>query len=71
MSGSQTSKKSAIKKKTYNLDSGLIEKVRKLFNVSTETEAIQKAFAKALEDREIEDSLRNLLKEGRFHTIYR
>ena len=63
--------KSAVRKKTYNLDSGLIEKVRGLYNVRTETEAIQKALLSAVENREIEESLERLLKEGRFRTIYR
>ena len=65
------SSKSAVKKKTYHLDGETIEKVRRLYKVRTETEAIQKALAKAVEDREIEESLSGLLKEGRFRTIYR
>ena len=63
--------KSGVRKKTYNLDGEMIETVRRLFNVKTETEAIQKALAKAIEDREVEESLNSLLKEGRFRTIYR
>jgi hypothetical protein len=66
-----TSSKSAVKKKTYNLDGEMVEKVRKLYNVRTETEAIRKALVKAVEDQEIEESLDGLLKEGRFRTIYR
>ena len=58
-------------KETYNLDGQMIEKVRRLFDVRTETEAIHKALAKVVEDREIEESLNNLLKEARFRTIYR
>lgn len=63
--------KSAVKKKTYNLDEAMIEKARRLFNTETDTEAIHKALQKAIEDQEIEESLEKLLKEGRFRTIYR
>ena len=63
--------KSGVRKKTYNLDGEMIETVRRLFNVKTETEAIHKALSKAVEDRGIEESLNSLLKEGRFRTIYR
>ena len=48
----------------------MIEKVRLLFNSKTDTEAIHRALGKAIDDREIEESLNTLLKEGRFHTIY-
>ena len=60
-----------VKKKTYNLDEEMINKVRRLFNVKTDTQAIQKALQKTVEDAEIEQSLDRLLKEGRFRTIYR
>ncbi|HEX9636734.1 MAG TPA: type II toxin-antitoxin system VapB family antitoxin [Acidobacteriota bacterium] len=63
--------KATVKKKTYNLDGEMIEKVRRLFNAKTDTEAIQQALRKAVEDREIEESLARLLKEGRFRTVYR
>ncbi len=63
--------RATVRKKTYNLDVTMIEKVRRLFNAKTDTEAIQKALRKAAEDREIEDSLDALLKQGRFRTIYR
>ena len=63
--------KTGVKKKTYNLDGEMIEKVRRLFNAKTDTEAIQQALCKAVEDREIEESLDRLLKEGRFRTVYR
>ncbi|MBI3304031.1 MAG: hypothetical protein HYZ72_18350 [Deltaproteobacteria bacterium] len=62
--------KATIKKKTYNLDGEMIEKVRRLFNAKTDTAAIQKALQKAVEDQEIQESLDRLLKEGRFRTIY-
>ena len=60
-----------MKKKTYNLDAEMIEKVRRLFNAKTDTEAIRAALRKAVEDREIQESLDALLREGRFRTIYR
>ncbi len=60
-----------MKKKTYNLDGEMIEKVRRLFNVKTDTEAIQKALQKTVDDHEIEQSLEKLLKEGLFRNLYR
>ena len=60
-----------MKKKTYNLDAEIIEKVRRLFNAKTDTEAIRAALRKAVEDREIQESLDALLRQGRFRTIYR
>ena len=63
--------KTTIKKKTYNLDGEMIEKARRLFNAKTDTEAIQRALQKAVEDQEIEGALDKLLKQGRFRTIYR
>ncbi len=63
--------KSTVRKKTYNLDASMIEKVRHLYDAKTDTEAIQRALQKAVEDREIEESLDALLRRGRFRTIYR
>lgn len=63
--------KPGVKKKTYNLDGDMIEKVRRLFNAKTDTEAIQQALRKAVENQEIEEALDRLLKEGRFRTVYR
>ena len=63
--------KAGIRKKTYNLDSGMIEAVRRLFDAKTDTEAIRRALRKVIEDREMEDALDTLLKEGRFRTLYR
>ncbi len=63
--------KAAVKKKTYNLDEGMIEKARRLLNVKTDTEAIQRALQKTIDDRETEESLDRLIKEGRFRTVYR
>jgi hypothetical protein len=63
--------KANVKKKTYNLDAEMIEAVRRLFDAKTDTEAIQRALRKAIDDREVEDALDVLLKEGRFRTLYR
>ena len=63
--------KGSVRKKTYNLGDAVIEKVRRLYDAKTDTEAIRRALQKAVEDREIEDALDTLLKEGRFRTMYR
>ena len=63
--------RSALKKKTYNLDSEKIEKVRRLFHAKTDTEAIHKALEKTIEDLEIQETLEALLRAGRFRTVYR
>jgi Arc/MetJ family transcription regulator len=63
--------RSALKKKTYNLDGEMIEKVRRLLHVKTDTEAIHKALEKTLEDGQIEEALDALLHDGRFRTVYR
>jgi Arc/MetJ family transcription regulator len=62
---------SAVKKKTYYLDGELIEKVRRLLNARTETEAVQRALRKALDDSEAEEALDRLLRQGRFRSVYR
>lgn len=69
--GKEVQVKATVKKKTYNLDEEMIDKVRRLFSVKTDTEAIQRALQKTLNDQEIQKSLDRLLKEGRFRTIYR
>ena len=61
---------SSVKKKTYNLDSELIEKVRRVFHAKTDAEAIQRALQKAVDDAEIQESLEALLQEGKFRTLY-
>jgi hypothetical protein len=61
----------SVRKRTYNLDGDMIEKVRRLYNAKTDTEAIQKALRKAIDDREIEEALDALLRAGRFRTVYR
>ncbi len=63
--------KATVQKKTYNLDGEVIERVRRLFNAKTDTEAIHRALHKTIEDHEIQDALERLLREGRFRTIYR
>jgi Arc/MetJ family transcription regulator len=63
--------KTTVKKKTYNLDEEMIGRVRKLYDTKTDTEAIQTALKKAIDDRQVEDSLERLLREGRFRTVYR
>ena len=63
--------KATVKKKTYNLNEEMIDKVRRLLSVKTDTEAIQKALQKALKDQEVQKSLDKLLREGRFRTVYR
>ena len=59
-----------VTKKTYNLDAEMIEQVRRLFDAKTDTEAIQRALRKVIEDREIEDALDKLLKKGKFRPLY-
>jgi len=61
--------KLTVKKKAYSLDSALIEKARRLFCAKTETEAIQKALQKVIDDQKIQDSLVALLKEGHSQAI--
>lgn len=63
--------RASVRKKTYNLDGEMISKVRRLFDAKTDTEAIQRALRKALEDHEIEESLERLLRGGRFRTVYK
>jgi len=63
--------RTAVRKKTYNLDAAMIERVRHLFGAKTDTEAIQKALRKTIDDREIEERLDALLEKGRFRTVYR
>jgi hypothetical protein len=60
-----------IKKKTYNLDEDLIGRARKVLEVRTDTEAIQWALKKVVDDAALEGALDKLLKEGRFRDIYR
>ena len=63
--------RASVRKKTYNLDGEMIERVRRLYDAKTDTEAIQKALRKAIDDREIEEALDTLLRAARFRTVYR
>lgn len=63
--------KSALQKKTYNLDAEVIGRVRRLFDARTDSEAIRRALQKTLEDGEIQASLGRLLRKGRFRSVYR
>jgi glutamine phosphoribosylpyrophosphate amidotransferase len=63
--------RSNVKKKTYNLDSEMIERARRIFHAKTDTEAIRRALEKTIEEQEIEEALDTLLREGRFRTVYR
>ncbi len=61
----------AVRKKTYNLDAEKIERVRRLFHTKTDTEAIHRALQKTLEDHEIGQSPDQVLRHGRFRSVYR
>ena len=60
----------AIKKRTYNLDGNLIARARKILDAKTDTEAIQRALQKTIEDAELEKALDRLLRLGQFRKIY-
>jgi Arc/MetJ family transcription regulator len=62
---------SAARKKTYNLDEELIGKARRALDAKTDTETIQRALRKAVDDAELEAALDRLLREGRFRSVYR
>jgi hypothetical protein len=62
---------STAKKKTYNLDEALIDSARRVLDARTDTEAIQRALRKVVEDAEIERALDALLRDGRFRTVFR
>jgi len=60
-----------VRRRTYNLNVEILEKARRLLQAKTETETIEKALEKIVHDREIQEALDRLLREGRFRTIYR
>ena len=53
------------KRTSILLDETLLKKVRKTLKASTNTEAITKALQEALLNKEIEATLRNLIRKGR------
>jgi hypothetical protein len=55
------------------LDEALLRKARKVLNASSNTEAIARALEETLLNKEVEVSLRDLLREGRgrFVDVYR
>lgn len=55
-----------IKKKTLNLDEVKIEKVRRLFGLKTETDAVHLALDRLLQEAHVENTLRDLIKKGKF-----
>ena len=61
----------ALKKKTYNLDETLIERARRALDAKTDTDAINRALQRTIDEREIEERLDALLRAGRFRTRYR
>ena len=62
--------KPAIRKKTYKLDGRMIAAARRAFNAKSDTEAIEKALQKAVDEHELVSCLDRLLREGRFRTMY-
>lgn len=62
---------SAAKKKTYNLDEALIVRARKVLDARTDTETIQRALRKVVDDAAIEAALDAVLREGRFKTTFK
>ena len=64
----------AVKKRTsVLLDETLLKKARKTLKASSNTEAITKALRQALINKEIEASLKDLIRKGRgrFVDVYR
>jgi len=62
---------SVARKKTYNLDEELIGRARRVLEARTDTETIQRALRKVVEDAQIENALGAVLAEGRFRTVFR
>ncbi len=55
------------------LDAGLLKRARRVLRVSNNTQAIARALAEAVTNREIDTALTNLLRKGRgrFMDVYR
>ena len=55
------------------VDEALLRKARKLFRVSTNTQAITRALEHAVDNHEVEATLRELIRKGRgrFVDVYR
>jgi len=55
------------------LDEGLLKRARRVLRVSNNTQAIARALAEAVTNREIDTALTNLLRKGRgrFVDVYR
>lgn len=64
---------SAKKRTSVLLDETLLKKARKTLQAGSNTEAITKALRQALINKEIEASLRDLIRKGRgrFVDVYR
>ncbi len=62
---------SVARKKTYNLDEELIGRARRVLEARTDTETIQRALRKVVEDAQIEEALGAVLAQGRFRTVFR
>jgi len=64
---------SAKKRTSVLLDETLLKKARKTLKAGSNTEAITKALRQALINKEIEASLRDLIRKGRgrFVDVYR
>jgi len=63
--------KASARRKTRNLGGGTIKRIRRLFNAKTETAATKSARRKTAGDPDIQKALDNLLRKGRFRSIYR
>ena len=60
----------AAKKRTsVLLDETLLRKARRTLGASTNTEAITKALQEAVSNKEIETTLRDLIRKGRGHFV--
>ena len=55
----------ARKRTSVVLDDGLLRRARKTLKAATDAEAITKALQETLNNREIEASLRDLIRKGR------